>query len=561
MYILPPLTLSSTTTITFPLFTTSLEVAWPTSQVTTLKNGDVSTSSGYDRITETTTLTIPPITTDQIELWNVNVTSGVSSSLIYITSSILPPPFTITDDRNPWTQKGVTHPPQTRTVTPPPFPYTTIPPGPGPRQHPPLTHKYGIPKLHCMFGCGHKCFGLFCHIPCLLDCVPAPPGFNDPDDPSPNPGPGPEPKPQSEPSPSSTSCSKSTVTELWVSCTSINSGSSSCTTTSSSLAVGCDVTASATTTSAASCATSDPDDDGEDGKDPNGPPASHAGSATITPSPTKPAPTAATKTPPTTAASTTASITPPPTKPSPTATSTPSCYLQDEDSSLGINSAYCVCEGSLNYPEPLSTGKCAFTALPSQTINPTALQSVITTDCQVCTVVGTNNGRCTSIPNCVPTTSSTAPPPPTSTTVPPPPASPTPPPVPPQVFNIGYFDECDPSGGDLQGTGSSCASYWTIFTDPSGKSYDPCNDKAVFEDLKAFQPNTPSYPVSEGPFDNGGYKGCKYRQSSSNDAGTMSCSGVLGSCVKDKSGRKECDNSGGTWAPVSVCTFTPGLSK
>lgn len=70
-YILPPLTLSSVTTITFPLYTTSLEVAWETTSLITLLNGQVSTSTGYKRTTEKTTLTIPPITTDKIDLVSV----------------------------------------------------------------------------------------------------------------------------------------------------------------------------------------------------------------------------------------------------------------------------------------------------------------------------------------------------------------------------------------------------------------------------------------------------------------------------------------------------------
>lgn len=137
VYILPPLTLGSTTTITFPLYTTSLEVAWWTTKVTTLSNGQLSTSTGIERTTETTTLTIPPVTTDKINLWNVNVTSGVQSSVIYIISSISPHPFTITDDRNSRSQSGVTHPIVVRTITPPPYPYTVdVEPTPAVSTHP-----------------------------------------------------------------------------------------------------------------------------------------------------------------------------------------------------------------------------------------------------------------------------------------------------------------------------------------------------------------------------------------------------------------------------------------
>ncbi|KAL8966795.1 MAG: hypothetical protein Q9183_003206, partial [Haloplaca sp. 2 TL-2023] len=127
-YILPPITLNEVTTITFPLYTTSLQVAWRTTIVTTLPGGEVSTSTTFDRTVQTTTLTIPPLTTSKINVWNVNITAGVTATPITLTSSILPPPFTITDDRNPRNEPGVTHPVVHRTVTPPPYPYW--PPGP-----------------------------------------------------------------------------------------------------------------------------------------------------------------------------------------------------------------------------------------------------------------------------------------------------------------------------------------------------------------------------------------------------------------------------------------------
>lgn len=519
MYILPPLILSSNTTIIFPLLTTSLEVAWPTSQVTTLTNGNVSTSTGYDRITETTTLTIPPITTDRIDLWNVNISSGVSSSLIYITSSISPPPFTITDDRDPWSQQGVTHPPQTRTVTPPPYPYSTT--SPGPQQHPPVSHVSGTPKKPCKIGCGLKCLGLFCHRPCLLDCIPGPGlGFYDPDDPDPEDPPSPNPEPSPEPSPSSTSCSEWTVTDFWVSCTTMSSDSSSCTTTSSSLITGCDVTASATTTGAGSCATQDAGtDDGEDGD------YSDTDSTSST--------------------TASATITPPPNTSAPAATPTPSCSLQDEDPDRGINSAYCICEGSLNYPEPSITGNCDFTALPSQTINPTSPPSVVTSNCQVCTIVDLNNGQCSTIAGCIPTGSSTPPPPP-----------PSPPPQPPQTFNLGYFIQCGPDGGEGEGTGVSCVSYWTFFTDPKAITYNPCNDKSIYTDPKAFSGNDVRYPVSEGPFDGGGLTGCVYKKSGSKDGGSMTCGNAVATCVADPAKTSSCNGGDYTWHPTSICTFT-----
>ena len=319
-------------------------------------NGQVSTSTGFDRIIQTTVLTIPAVTTDRIDLWNVNITAGVQSSVIQVTRSILPPPFTITDDQNPLSQDGVTHPPVTRTITPPPFPYpkseripiartldSTSPGGAFPagsststRSHPitttsgnvfpyptssgyyyppqdtgcpdchdppSITHSSAHPKKPCRTGCGHPCnpaVGLaagipvvggivsaaaaaaLCQHPCYINCVGLG-GFDDPIDPNPpgpppgigpddsgSSGPGPNPGDPNDPeSETTSSCSTSVVvTDYFVSCTSLTSGSVSCKTTSSSLSRGCDITASATTTTASNCAlvTDNPDEDeGEDG--------------------------------------------------------------------------------------------------------------------------------------------------------------------------------------------------------------------------------------------------------------------------------------------------------
>lgn len=59
-FIMPPISLSSATTITFPPYTTSLEVAWPTTSVVTLPGGERSTSTGYSRTIQETVLSIPP---------------------------------------------------------------------------------------------------------------------------------------------------------------------------------------------------------------------------------------------------------------------------------------------------------------------------------------------------------------------------------------------------------------------------------------------------------------------------------------------------------------------
>lgn len=113
--VLPPSTLTTATTITFPPYVTSLEVGWITTVVIA-----GSTSSSFTGFVTTTTLSIPPVTTSVIQFWNVNVTSGKNSFTIYPTSSIVPPPFIITDKY----PAGVTNAPETRTITPPPWPYT-----------------------------------------------------------------------------------------------------------------------------------------------------------------------------------------------------------------------------------------------------------------------------------------------------------------------------------------------------------------------------------------------------------------------------------------------------
>ncbi|KAL9585488.1 MAG: hypothetical protein Q9212_001494 [Teloschistes hypoglaucus] len=308
--ILPPWTLPQPTTISFPLLTTSLEVAHKTSKVVTV-NGKTSTSTGYDRVTQTTVLTIPPITTTEIEFWNVNITDG-SHSALKLTESILPPPFVITNDQAP----GITDKAGTRTITPPPFPYDSATPtlsnfpsvlsftakggddhGKGTKGGPPC-------KTHCGNKCGHQggLLGLlvksiFCNKPCLLNCFKLPhPDFIDPFDPDPRhidlppgfPPPGPPPGPpgkgphgggsgdnppddndsQSTES-SSKSCTTRTVTDFYVSCSTISSGSTSCTTTKTSVLKGCSVTATTESTATGSFCpliTLDPNDDqGEDG--------------------------------------------------------------------------------------------------------------------------------------------------------------------------------------------------------------------------------------------------------------------------------------------------------
>ena len=71
--VLPPLTLSSATTVSWPLWTTYLEVGFPVVTSTTLPGGVVTSSTSYTRSIVTTTISIPPVTTSEIQWFNVEV--------------------------------------------------------------------------------------------------------------------------------------------------------------------------------------------------------------------------------------------------------------------------------------------------------------------------------------------------------------------------------------------------------------------------------------------------------------------------------------------------------
>lgn len=181
--VLPPVTLSTTTTITFPPYTTSLEVGWTTTEtfVTSDTTASVSgastvyvtistteTLSYYTAVTESTVLTIPPVIGTEIPVWNVPINSTINSTIIYPFSSILPSPFVITDDPDPEQSSGVSHSKNTRTITPPPYPYTSTK-GTRDPAFPSISFTRGPPKPTCLIGCGTPCL-IFCNTPCLLDC-------------------------------------------------------------------------------------------------------------------------------------------------------------------------------------------------------------------------------------------------------------------------------------------------------------------------------------------------------------------------------------------------------
>ncbi|RYO88204.1 hypothetical protein DL764_008763 [Monosporascus ibericus] len=104
-------------------FTTSLEVGWLT-DTTYVFDGETITTTVFVTVVQMTVLTIPPMTTSIIPLWNVNITEGETSITIKATTSLLPPPITITNDPDP-EDNGSSHPTNTRTITPKPWPWPT----------------------------------------------------------------------------------------------------------------------------------------------------------------------------------------------------------------------------------------------------------------------------------------------------------------------------------------------------------------------------------------------------------------------------------------------------
>lgn len=118
--IVAPQPLSTTTTITFPLWTTLVSYSTLTTRTTTLNNGNTTAIPGYSMITVPTVITIPPgslfiamflsidfifhltrtdfvlVTTTAIDVWAITITSGQSPGPIYMTSSVEPDPFVIT---------------------------------------------------------------------------------------------------------------------------------------------------------------------------------------------------------------------------------------------------------------------------------------------------------------------------------------------------------------------------------------------------------------------------------------------------------------------------------
>ncbi|KAH7359400.1 pectate lyase superfamily protein-domain-containing protein [Plectosphaerella cucumerina] len=221
-YVLPPFVLDWPTTISFPPWTKTLEVGWMETVTVTRGVSEVIVTR-YTSVTEVTVITIPPVTTDRIEVRNIVIDEGVTNTTFFAKSSIPIPPLVIVHTPN--VDVDVTIPPRTRTVSPPPWPWPEdeVSSAPGTTTAPPPTgtdtggedddedddddddddnsnsvvfwpfwHKTGPPRPRCRGICGVLC-KFFCIRPCLLFCPAADRNFDhrDPIDPLSPPPPGP----------------------------------------------------------------------------------------------------------------------------------------------------------------------------------------------------------------------------------------------------------------------------------------------------------------------------------------------------------------------------------
>ncbi|KAF4186957.1 hypothetical protein CNMCM7927_004692 [Aspergillus lentulus] len=238
-YILPPLTLTTETTFSFPPLTTSVTVGF--NSTTTFEiSGKTSTLTIYQITVDTTTISIPPVTTSVIPWFDETVT--VNSTVIYPIPSIIAPPLTITD---PTIIYGSVYPARTRTFWPPPWPGSSEPPSTTPTTTTTtggvtttttsgaqttrgavitsVHHTSGPPKPSCIHatGCGHHCGDsiLDICIPCWIGCSIGPPSINgiDPDQPGGIP-PALDPN-NPDNKPSSSECESSTFSSCNTYCT------------------------------------------------------------------------------------------------------------------------------------------------------------------------------------------------------------------------------------------------------------------------------------------------------------------------------------------------------
>jgi chitinase len=102
-FVFPPWSLSTSTTLSMPLQTVTVQDVWP--YVSTAGNGAVTTV--YVTQTVTTTISIPPIVTNQIPVWALPF-PDTSRTVYNLESSIIFPAVTLSQPSKTITTNGVT---------------------------------------------------------------------------------------------------------------------------------------------------------------------------------------------------------------------------------------------------------------------------------------------------------------------------------------------------------------------------------------------------------------------------------------------------------------------
>ncbi|MCJ1386471.1 hypothetical protein MMC17_009597 [Xylographa soralifera] len=376
---------------------------------------DGITSTIYVSVTTVTTITLAPLTTDTISVWNVEWTD-VDETIIYFTSSVIFPPQIFTESSNTvitgtrsTTLAGIIY-----TYSPGPYPEPNPTSTPEPPPGPPPSGKggsvhvtSGTPKPTCTpgeLGCGTLCNdNCEPELPCIGICgciglgCPAGGGCL-------GPGCGGD---GSDGDNSDTSCSTThTVTDCLVACSVTNFGTSTastcysttCVTVEACSAAGSTSTSQTTSfacpwTTALTAAMWFPTDIG-------GPPPVLGGGGA--------------------AGYTYITGANAPTPPTATTSAFIDCEFFGEDPDNGVNAEFCVCSSS-TFPASTNTkdlgNSCAYTSLPAETTSISTIEQVTTVNCQVCTYAG-DNAECSVISGCTPTAvvTITVTPPPTTTT-------------------------------------------------------------------------------------------------------------------------------------------------
>ncbi|GAQ10044.1 hypothetical protein ALT_7365 [Aspergillus lentulus] len=350
-------------------------------------NGNITTT-GYTTGTTVTTITLPPVTMDLIQVWNYEWTD-TEIVIVYITSNVPFPPILLTEDSPPTQPQTSTGTPLWYTYSPDPYPpYTgpsqpssptsTIPPPPPPPGSPGSVHiTQGPPSPTPRPGNNPKNG----HI-CTANCIPEPPclicGCIGPGCPGGGKcvgggcsGGGGSNGGSDDTNSCSTSQTADICTEYISSYSSTGMASSStitqtaCRTTTACEVLGTTITTTITTNCPA--CTLDPPEAGYTTMPPD---TSDTLTWTIPAGDTALTGDAASPTP-----------------------SFISCDFYGQDPDQGITSQYCVCSGSTFEPSTNTivtpANSCAYTTLPTHTIAVTTLTEITTNTaiCSACTAV------------------------------------------------------------------------------------------------------------------------------------------------------------------------------